>query len=158
MNSEPLQLPLSDVAVVITEHLERIEAFDTPEAAHAWVRGVVFFVARHTVRAELVRTDAWRRLRDAFRHPGFADGRPGGLSEAATLLAVGFAAISDRDRQLLIGQVWDGLTTSELAAAHGLSETAVRQRLTRARATARQEIRRNLVSRVTNDDREGMYR
>jgi DNA-directed RNA polymerase specialized sigma24 family protein len=133
---------ISDTALVISKCLDTIEDLN-PEDATRWVRGVAFFSARNSQRTEFRRTAAWRRLRRSTPNldPVFS-----GSAEdtASTLLGSGLAVLSALDQALLVDQVWEGCTSTELAARHGLSEIALRKRLSRARKAAREEILRSL--------------
>lgn len=105
-----------------------------------WVRSTVFLVARNATRSEFRRTLAWGRLQGAFKHESmrvnfavYQDGHTEALASA-------FAAVAPLDRALLLGKLWDGLTTVELAARHGLTAKAVERRIARARIVVRKKL------------------
>lgn len=130
---------VQDTMIVAHERLDRLCRLDAA-GLRGWTISTVFLVARNTQRAELRRTAAWVRLRDAFQHAtvrGYFD-QPD--DEHADQLYRALAGLSQLDRTLIIGQVWEGRSVAELAAHHGLTLNAVRHRLTRARATARKNF------------------
>ena len=148
---------VSDVALVVVERLDLVEHLD-PEGIVPWARAVTFLVARHSTRADLRRTAAWKRLQGSLEPNALLHDPTGDPTTAASLLAAGLSVLSDLDRQLLVSRYWDGHTSRNLAATHGLTEAAVRQRLMRTRTAARKEIRKRLDAHVTNDDRKGITR
>lgn len=107
------------------------------------MRGVTFFVARNSKRAEFRRLQTWKRQCAALDAEHLVTTDATGETdegEAASRLAQVLAVLSPLDRALLVGQVWEGLSTKELAIRHEISDAVVRQRLARARQTARRSI------------------
>jgi RNA polymerase sigma factor (sigma-70 family) len=130
---------LQEAAIVVWKRIDWLSKCDEKHRK-SWVRGVVYFTARNHQSAEFRRTSGWRRLRDSYEHEAIAErigGFGGGVSELAEVLTLVLSALKQQDRDLLLGQVWDGLSTAELGVKFDLSECAVRQRLSRARTLAR---------------------
>jgi DNA-directed RNA polymerase specialized sigma24 family protein len=139
---------VSNTCLLISERIMSIEQMALDDAKR-WVRGATFLVARSTGRAEFRRTVTWRRLREAYE-----DDQSGSIVRVAsrqqqvTVLLTILSALTDLDRQLLIGQIWDGHTCQQLAEKHGLSVNAVKLRLGRARQTCRQEAFRKSTEKL----------
>jgi len=123
-----------------------------------WIKATMFLVARNTQRAELRRTTTWERLRDAFHRGSVRRHFDQAGDDRSDHLAHAFVLLNDLDRELLVSQVWNGLTTAELATQHGLTPAAVRNRLTRVRSTVRQILRESLAEPETNDGRADIHR
>ena len=87
-------------------------------------------------RAQLV--DLSRLLTIGREPPDPTPHTPPGLSDCATALA----ALSDSDREVLLATSVDGLSNERAAAVLGISEPALRQRLSRARKRLATELER----------------
>ena len=108
-----------------------------PGAARAWL----FTVARHAL-SNRVRGDR-RQQAVAVRVAG--QPAPAGTGEddavAARLdLAAAWDRLAERDREVLALTAWDGLTPAEAAGVLGISATAFRVRLVRARRRLRRHL------------------
>ena len=68
---------VQDTMIIAHDRLAALAVLE-PGARRSWTRNAMFFVARNTRRAELRRTAAWERLRDAFDHDAISE--PGGSS------------------------------------------------------------------------------
>jgi RNA polymerase sigma factor (sigma-70 family) len=128
---------VQDTLIVADRKLASLVRFDPP-ALSSWTYATVFLVTRGSKRAEVRRTAAWARVRDAFINDEVRAVFDRDGEANADLLAGALSVLTERDRRLLTGQVWDGQSTTELAASTGLSEANVRQRLSRARKLARE--------------------
>jgi RNA polymerase sigma factor (sigma-70 family) len=128
---------VQDTLMVADRRLTALVSLD-PAALRSWTYTTVFLVARNTERAEMRRTAVWKRLRDAFVNDNVRAVFDQQDDANAELLAGALSVLTEADRQLLIRQIWEGLSTAELAASTGLSEENVRQRLSRARKLARE--------------------
>jgi RNA polymerase sigma-70 factor (ECF subfamily) len=105
---------------------------DITEPPFAWLLGVARNVVANHVRSLQRR----RRLQDRVRLLTGITGRSGSHLDLTTRLdALGrLAALSETDREALLLTAWDGLTTQEAAAHLGISDAALRKRVSRARA------------------------
>jgi RNA polymerase sigma-70 factor, ECF subfamily len=131
---------ISDVGLLIFERRTYLEALDV-EHAIRWARGATFLIARSTRRGDFRRTAVWQRLCDVRENDGdsaIADDISQDQRVALNALMVG--ALTDLDRQLLLGKIWDGYSCKTLAQQHGLTPNAVRIRLTRARKACRRTV------------------
>lgn len=148
---------VQDTMIVAHRNLTMLRTLE-PGPRCGWTRATMFLVARNTKRAELRRTATWQRLSDAFQRDTVRShfDQPG--DDRSDHLAHALAALSELDRQLLVQQVWNGLTTAELATQHGLTPAAVRNRLTRVRSTVRKIFREGLAEPETNDGRADIHR
>lgn len=131
---------VQDTMIIASRKLETLTALD-PAARCAWTQTTMFFVTRNSRRTELRHTTAWKRTRDAFEHETIRAHFDIPADDHSDHLAKALSVLSALDRQLLIGQSWDGLSTAELAELHGLTQDATRQRIHRARVQARQSIK-----------------
>jgi RNA polymerase sigma factor (sigma-70 family) len=125
--------------LILAREYQRI----VPESAGQWV----VTIARNVVRDEH-RRSARAAERHAPAHEAHAVASPeivGGRVEydelARAVIAVAHAACTASLRTVVLGIV-SGLGVSEIARQEGVSEAAVRVRLTRARAVLRRELRR----------------
>lgn len=103
---------------------------DVPSDALPWLLGV----ARRCL-ANRVRGDA-RRLALAERAAGAevaASGDPAEVFGERERVLAAFAALSERDREVLALVAWEGLDVAGAATAMGCSKTALKVRLHRAR-------------------------
>jgi DNA-directed RNA polymerase specialized sigma24 family protein len=128
-----------DVVIVAHRKLSDLQLLNDEELRR-WTRGVTFLVMRNTKRAAIRRSAAWARLRDALDHEQATLFGTGAEETAAVLLSLALGALTELDRKLLVGQVWDGCSIDELAGIHHLTPNAVRLRLRRSRLTARKAI------------------
>ena len=130
---------VQDTMLVVLANLAVVDTLD-PGARVGWVRRTMFYVTRNTQRSELRRTAAWHRFRDVCIDTSVAhyfDQHPSSTDESLTA-ALGL--LSELDQRLVVEQVWQGFSARELAARNGLTEKAVRHRLTRARTTLRENL------------------
>lgn len=148
---------VQDTMIVAHRNLPLLRTLE-PGPRCGWTRATMFLVARNTQRAELRRTATWQRLRDAFQRDTVRShfDQPG--DDRSDHLARALAVLSDLERQLLIGQVWAGLTTAELATQHGLTPKAVEHRITRARTTARKSFPESSPKHGENEGRADIHR
>jgi RNA polymerase sigma factor (sigma-70 family) len=129
---------IQDTLILIHRKWETLTGLD-PYARTGWACNAMFNVTRNTTRTELRQTQAWERLtttafentevKEYFDHPD--DDHTDALNNILSALSV-------TDRKLLVDHVWAGHSITEIAVANGMTEAAVRQRLARARRTARQ--------------------
>jgi RNA polymerase sigma factor (sigma-70 family) len=101
---------------------------DVPEHAAPWLIGVARNVRRNTQRSARRQEAVSARLADAVPR---LDGV--GPSRDSAALAAALRGLSDRDREVLLLAVWDGLDRASIAAALGCSNANVSVRLHRAR-------------------------
>jgi RNA polymerase sigma-70 factor (ECF subfamily) len=101
---------------------------EVPEHAAPWLIGVARNVRRNTRRSARRQEAVSARLADAVP-PLDGTGAPGGSAALGSALR----ALSDRDREVLLLAVWDGLDRASIAAALGCSKANVSVRLHRAR-------------------------
>ena len=104
-----------------------------------WLRGVAFFIARNQARSDRRQDRLLGRLRSSIRREDLVARLDGDHSTDATADAM-IGAIEDatvEDRTLLMDHFWEGRSVRELAAAHSVSEDAIRKRISRARIRVR---------------------
>jgi RNA polymerase sigma-70 factor (ECF subfamily) len=101
---------------------------DVPEHAAPWLIGVARNVRRNSRRSASRQQAVSARLADAV--PPLEG--PGAPRESAAL-GPALRTLSDRDREVLLLAVWDGLDRASIAAALGCSRANVSVRLHRAR-------------------------
>jgi RNA polymerase sigma-70 factor (ECF subfamily) len=111
---------------------------DVPDPALPWLLGVARNMARDRIRAEGRRSSLEAELRSWA-------GRAVATSpdeSVATRLDVqrALAALPDKDREVLILTAWQELTPHEAAMVVGVTPTAIRVRLHRARRRLRQAL------------------
>ncbi|OAA26682.1 RNA polymerase, sigma subunit, ECF family [Frankia sp. EI5c] len=126
------------LAEVLTTAWRRVS--DLPadgEAATAWLFGI----ARHTLanhrRGQIRQAALADRLRARLATVGPAHEA---LPEHAVEIRAALAQLTDSDQAVLTLSGWDGLTADEMAAILGITPSAVRQRLRRARERLRQAL------------------
>ena len=113
---------------------------DVPDEPRPWLLGVARKVLAGQYRSESRREALAGRLR-ARTPGGDAADLAGGLAERDTVLAA-FAALRERDRELLRLVAWDGLSPAEAAEVLGVTRLAFAVRLHRARRRLEQELER----------------
>jgi RNA polymerase sigma-70 factor (ECF subfamily) len=119
---------------------------DITDPPFAWLLGV----ARHVVANHVRTVQRRRRLHDRVRLLTAVTGRSGPHLDFATRMDAleRLAALSEKDREALLLTAWDGLSTEQTATLLGISEAAVRKRISRARAA----IDAGQVGSRTDDD------
>jgi RNA polymerase sigma factor (sigma-70 family) len=126
----------SESLVVLARNAEHLQSLNDEEAVR-WVRGVAFLVARNEQRASNRRSRLLQHIVALTPNLGLDMSDVGAASEE---LSNAVGKLSKIDRSLLVAQVWEQRSTAELAEQFGLSESAVRVRLSRARQVVRQEM------------------
>jgi RNA polymerase sigma factor (sigma-70 family) len=132
---------IQDTLILVHRKWETLTGFD-PHVRTGWVCNAMFNVTRNTTRAEIRETQAWERLTNiAFENLEVKEYFDRPNDAHIDLLTNALNMLSILDRKLLVDHVWAGHSITELAEAHNLTETAIRQHLSRARQTARQKSR-----------------
>ncbi len=128
---------VGDVMLVAWRRLDDVPA--DLSAARAWLFGVARKTLQNSRRGE-DRTDAVAvRLADVLR--GSADtGHHPDLVACRVDIAAAWPLLSASDQETIALSVLDGLTAPEAAAVLGISPTAFRLRLSRARRTLRRRV------------------
>lgn len=105
---------------------------DISDPPFAWLLGV----ARHVVANHVRTIRRGRRLDERVRLLESVTGQSSPhLDLSARLEALRrLAALSEKDREALLLTAWDGLSADEAASVLGITSTAVRKRISRARA------------------------
>ena len=111
------------------------------EAPRPWLLAVARRCLANHRRASL----RWRGLVDRATSAFGAAPPPSGPEDVATgradeELALALASLPARDREVLVLVAWDGLTHVEAAQVLGISESAVSNRVVRARARLRRAL------------------
>jgi RNA polymerase sigma-70 factor (ECF subfamily) len=118
---------------IMTVAWQRFEGGTTDAPSFAWLAGIAGGVVANERRSQrrrsnlLVRLDGERRTR--------ADNNLGAFESVEGLdprVESALDALTTEDRELLLLRVWDNCSYTEVAAALGLNEAAVRKRLSRA--------------------------
>lgn len=129
---------VQEVLLVAWNRFDELESAVPAEAHRPWLLGV----ARHGI-ARHFRTTGRRAARErrvtadpALAAATAADDHAEDHARAE-LVERALGALPADDRDLLLASLWDGLSTAEIAGVHGLTEAAVRKRLSRARARLR---------------------
>lgn len=125
--------------IVATRNLPLLRSMEA-DHRRGWLFGTMFLVMRNTKRAELRRTATWTRLRNALHSTPVRSHFDVEDDTRTDDLLRALSALTELDRQLLVGSVWKGYTARELASEHGLTEKAVHNRISRARLAARQQL------------------
>ena len=117
---------------------QRLDAIPTGERARLWLFGVA--------RNLLLRGGSRRRSGHALlerlaselssAHPPHASVD----DERSSVLGAALAALSERDREILMLTAWEGLTPKQIAAVVGTPVNIVRVRLHRARARLKRDL------------------
>ncbi|MCW5951722.1 MAG: sigma-70 family RNA polymerase sigma factor [Propionibacteriaceae bacterium] len=121
-----------------------VRRFD-PEAppSLAWLYGVAW---------NQVKKHYGRRSREAGLLTVLAAERPSDLREqTAKLVADVLAALSEAEREVLVLTYWDGLSAADIGLILGISESAVWQRLSRARRAAERLLERSTSEGARSD-------
>ena len=126
----------SEVFIAALSASSRVVAHDSGSAL-PWLYGI----ALNVLRRHLQKT---RSAHETAGDPGVdwdaVDERVDAWAERGRLRAA-LSDLSDSDRELLLLTAWEGLTPAEAAAALGISPTAARSRLHRARTRAMRALR-----------------
>ncbi len=131
---------IQDTMILVHRKWETLSGLDAQQRT-GWVCNAMFNVTRNTSRAEVRQTQAWERLANTAFENGEVKEYFDRLDDARIdVLSKALDTLSVLDRELLVGHVWAGQSITELAEAHNLTKTAIRQRLTRARNAARRNI------------------
>ena len=112
---------VSETFLVCWRRLERV-----PDEPLPWLYGV----ARKTLANQRRRLEREERLGTAASAPAAAEPDPVG----DTALAAAFAALSERDREVLRLVAWEGLSLGQASVVLGCSAVACRVRYHRAKA------------------------
>jgi len=128
---------VGEVMLVAWRRLDDVPA--EPSAARAWLFGVARNALRNTWRRE-ARTDAVAvRLGEVRRGPADADHHPDMIA-CRVDIAAAWPLLSASDQEAIALSVLDGLTAPEAATVLGISPSAFRLRLSRARRTLRRHV------------------
>jgi RNA polymerase sigma-70 factor, ECF subfamily len=131
--------PSDAVQEVFARALERLDALRDPEAFGPWLRGI----------ARNVLADGFRRPRaveaeepdfDELRTPDVGPDERAEIAELAALVRGSMAGLSPRDATAVSLVATLDLSTAELATALGVSPTAAKVALHRARARLRRAL------------------
>jgi len=107
---------------------------EVPERADLWLLGVARRMLSNHRRGRTRRSDLADRLRLALTVPPHMAPDSSGRASAA------LASLSATDREVLTLTAWEGLAPAELAIVLGVSESATRVRLHRARSRLRARL------------------
>ena len=129
--------PVADAADVYAEVLavtwRRLPMVpEDDREAFAWMLGVARRCLANHRRGRIRRSRLTDRLRDELPAATSVPDRDAALDAERAL-----ARLSTEDRELVTLVYWEGLTAKEAAGVLGVSETAARKRLERARASLR---------------------
>jgi RNA polymerase sigma factor (sigma-70 family) len=116
----------------------------------AWAKGWEYL---HQLRnpamvVPWINTIAMNMFRNLSRHawlelpPEIPTGSPSGSSDLATMVVSRVLEVCNPKERQLFEQQMEGMTTHEMAAASGASETAIRIRLLRARRAVKERLER----------------
>ena len=148
---------------VFVRVLRSVGGFRGEAAFGTWLHRVTVNTALTALRK---RSRQARPGAEAFGMPGDADGSqlvdsavgPEERAERAELLSraqAAVAALPESSRTIVVLRDVEGLSTAEVAAATGLSETAVKVRLFRARERLRASLTDDTVTRLPRRARRG---
>lgn len=119
---------VSDVFLVVWRRLEVV-----PDDALPWLLGVARNALANRRRAQRRGVALRTRIAGAEQRACAVPPDPGDLVDRASPVLAALAALSDRDRELLLLVAWEGLGPAQLAPVLGISHTAAKVRLHRAR-------------------------
>jgi RNA polymerase sigma factor (sigma-70 family) len=122
---------ISDACLTVSQKLGQLAELDH-EAATRWVSAVTCNAMRNCVRAHARRSKMCERLAFVSRVDWTET-----HGDVSPTLQSGLNNLSPFERELLFAQVCEGQSTAAIASQFGLTESAVRQRLVRARRKAR---------------------
>ena len=128
---------VSDVMLVAWRRLDDVPA--DLSAARAWLFGVARKTLQNSRRRE-DRHDAIAIRLAEVRHGPMDAGHHPDLSARRIDIAAAWPLLSASDQEAIALSVLDGLTGPEAAAVLGISSTAFRLRLSRARRTLRRHV------------------
>jgi RNA polymerase sigma-70 factor (ECF subfamily) len=148
---------------VFVRVLRSVGGFRGESAFGTWLHRVTVNTSLTALRK---RSRTARPGAEAFGMPGDADGSqlvdsavgPEERAERAELLSraqAAVAALPESSRTIVVLRDVEGLSTAEVAAATGLSETAVKVRLFRARERLRASLTDETVTRLPRRARRG---
>lgn len=124
---------MAEVFVVAWRRLDAIPP--DPGEARAWLLGTARRTAANHRRGSVRHDRLATRLRDQFEVE--AQGTPPGRGHD---VRAALQRLDAQDRELMTLIAWDDLTSAQAGAVLGLSPSAVRKRLQRARARLRAEL------------------
>jgi RNA polymerase sigma-70 factor, ECF subfamily len=128
---------VGDVMLVAWRRLDDVPA--DLSAARAWLFGVARKTLQNTRRREDRQDAVAVRLAEVRHSPADAGQHPD-LVACRADIAAGWPLLSATDQEAVALSVLDGLTAPEAAAVLGISSTAFRLRLSRARRTLRRQV------------------
>ena len=130
------------VADVFSIAWRRIDEVPTGDATRPWLYGVAYRVIANQLRGERRKAVFLKRLEQS--PPDFHDGPQLQLVKKAEyeLVLRALSRLQPLEQELLRLSVWEELPQAEIAAALGLTEGAVKQRLHRARKKLAREFER----------------
>ena len=108
------------------------------EAAQLWLYGVARNLVLQNLRRRRVADALAQRLADAMRTAQGTLPEPDPRSHP---LQLALAELSERDREILTLNAWEGLTPRQIAVVMGTSANVVRIRLHRARTRVQEQLR-----------------
>ena len=128
---------VGEVMLVAWRRLDDVPA--DPSAARAWLFGVARKTLQNTRRREDRHDAVAVRLAEVRHGPADAGQHPD-LVAGLVDIAAAWPLLSATDQEAVTLSVLDGLTAPEAAAVLGISSTAFRLRLSRARRTLRRHV------------------
>ena len=128
---------VGDVMLVAWRRLDDVPA--DPSAARAWLFGVARKTLQNTRRREDRRDALAVRLAEVEQGQADAGHHPD-LVACRSDIAAAWPLLSATDQEAIALSVLDGLTAPEASAVLGISSTAFRLRLSRARRTLRRHV------------------
>ncbi len=130
------------VADVFSIAWRRLDDVPTGEATRPWLYGVAYRVIANQLRSERRKAVFLKRLEHI--PPDFVDGPQLQVVKKAEyeLVLRALSRLQPLDQELLRLSLWEELPQSAIAAAAGLTEGAVKQRLHRARKKLAKEFER----------------
>jgi RNA polymerase sigma factor (sigma-70 family) len=130
LGSEPAADEIvSDVFLVLWRRLEEV-----PDDPLPWLLGVARNAVANHHRSERRAVALSARIAGLAERPGAAAAAPAtGLLDRDAPVLTALAQLSARDQELLLLVAWEGLEPAQLATVLGISHTAAKVRLHRAR-------------------------
>jgi RNA polymerase sigma-70 factor (ECF subfamily) len=123
---------------------------DVPDDPRAWLLGVARRVIAGQFRSETRRDALAARLRGVHREESLDQAEV--LAERDEVLAA-FAALRERDREVLRLVAWDGLTPAEAASVLDVTRLAFSVRLHRARRRLQHALERDAPQQAVQKTR-----
>lgn len=140
---------VGDVMLVAWRRLDDLPT--DPSAARAWLFGVARKTLQNTRRRE-DRQDAVAVRLSEFRHGPAEAGDHPDLIACRADIAAAWPLLSSTDQEAIALCVLDGLAAPEAAAVLGISATAFRLRLSRARRTLRRHVTSTIPADVVSGE------